>query len=211
MKVGGNFPDMKPKAVVFDLGKVLLHFDWTRAAQKLATRSKVPAHEMLTSLDYTHEVIQYELGKITSQEFFEHARAALKFTGTFEDFSPMFADIFSEIPAIIGLHAELRQRGVPTFVFSNTNELAANHVRAHYPFFAHFRGYVFSFEHGAMKPDAKLYEVVERMSGYRGAELLYIDDLPKNIEAGRVRGWQVILQEDPSKTVAAVRATGLLD
>jgi hypothetical protein len=49
------------------------------------------------------------------------------------------------------------------------------------------------------------------MSGCRGAELLYIDDLPKNIEAGRARGWQVILQEHPETTVAAVRATGLLD
>ena len=202
---------MKPRAVVFDLGKVLLHFDWTRAAQKLATRSTVNASDMLTVLDYSHAVMEFELGKITDQQFFDHARDAIGFSGTFEEFAPMFADIFSEIPAIINLQAELRQRGVPTFIFSNTNELAANHVRAHYPFFAHFTGYIFSFEHGAMKPDAKLYEVVEHLSGCRGAELLYIDDLAKNMEAGRVRGWQVILQEKPEKTVAAVRATGLLD
>ena len=202
---------MKPKAVVFDLGKVLLHFDWTRAAQKLARQSSMPADAMLMSLDYTHEVIQYELGKISSREFFAHAREAIGFTGTFEDFAPAFSDIFSEIPEIISLHAELRQRRVPTFIFSNTNELAAAHVRAHYPFFNHFTDYIFSFEHGAMKPDAKLYEVVERLSGCRGAELLYIDDLPKNIEAGHARGWQVILQENPEETVAAVRATGLLD
>src|SRR5258706_9169830 len=146
---------MKPRAVVFDLGKVLLHFDWMRAAQKLATRSKVPAQAMLKTLDYTHTVIQYELGAISSQQFFEHARDAIGFDGTFEDFAPMFAAIFSEMPAIIGLQAELRQRGVPTFVFSNTNELAANHVRANCPFFAGFTGYVFSFEHGAMNPEAK--------------------------------------------------------
>lgn len=202
---------MKPKAVVFDLGKVLLHFDWMRAASKLARLSSIPAADMLKTLDYTHTVIQYELGKISSREFFEHARKALKFTGDYDDFTPMFADIFSEIPEIIAIQTELHQRGVPTFIFSNTNELAANHVRANYPFFAHFTGYVFSFEHGAMKPDARLYEVVEGMSGCSGAELLYIDDLPKNIEGGRARGWQVVLQEHPEKTVAAVRATGLLD
>lgn len=202
---------MKPRAVVFDLGKVLLHFDWMRAAQKLATRSTVPAQAMLKTLDYTETVIKYELGAISSQQFYEHARDAIGFNGTFADFAAMFADIFSEMPAMIGLQAELRQRGIPTFIFSNTNELAANYVRATYPFFAGFTGYVLSFEHGAMKPDAKLYEVVERLSGCRGAELLYIDDLPKNIEAGRARGWQVILQEVPEKTVAAVRATGLLD
>ncbi len=201
---------MKPRAVVFDLGKVLLHFDWTRAANRLATRSTVSAQDMLTVLDYSQAVIEFEMGKISSQQFFEHARDAIGFNGTFADFAPMFADIFSEMPAIIGLHAELRRRGVPTFIFSNTNELAAAHVRAHYPFFNEFNGYIFSFDHGAMKPDAKLYEVVESMSGCRGAELLYIDDLPKNVEAGRARGWQVILQEQPEKTAAALRATGLL-
>lgn len=202
---------MKPKAVVFDLGKVLLHFDWRRAANRLAPHSTVPAEDMLQVLDYTQTVIQYELGQISSREFFAHAREALGFRGTFEEFALMFADIFSEIPEIIGLHAELHRRGVPTFIFSNTNELAAAHVRANYPFFAHFTGYIYSFEHAAMKPDAKLYEVVEHLSGCRGAELLYIDDLPKNIEAGRARGWQVILQEEPGRTVAAARATGLLD
>jgi len=202
---------MKPRAVVFDLGKVLLHFDWMRAASKLATLSSIPAEHMLATLGYTHTVIQYELGTISSEEFFAHAREALKFTGTFDDFNAMFSDIFSEIPEIIAVQAELARRGVPTFIFSNTNELAANYVRANYPFFAGFTGYVFSFEHGAMKPDAKLYDVVERMSGYKGADLLYIDDLPKNIEAGQARGWQVILQENPAKTLAAIKATGVLD
>lgn len=201
----------KPKAVVFDLGKVLLHFDWRRAARQLAVRSPVPAGEMLAALDYTPAMIQYEMGRISSREFFAHARKALKFNGAFEEFAAMFADIFTEIPEIIGLNADLRRRGVPTFVFSNTNELAVNHVRANYPFFAEFTGHVLSCEHGAMKPDARLCEVVERMSGCRGAELLYIDDLPPNIEAGRARGWQVILHERPGKTAAAVHATGVLD
>lgn len=202
---------IRPRAVIFDLGKVLLHFDWTRAASKLAPRCSVPAQDMLKVLDYSHAVIDYELGKLSSREFFEHASGVLGFDGSFEDFVPLFSDIFSEIPTVMALHAELHGRGVPTFILSNTSELAVQHIRENYPFFANFTGYVFSFEHGSMKPDARLYEVAEGMSGCRGAELLYIDDLPKNVDAGRARGWQVILQDNPEKTVAAVRQTGLLD
>jgi HAD superfamily hydrolase (TIGR01509 family) len=202
---------VKPRAVIFDLGKVLLHFDWTRAAQGLAPRSRVPAPDMLKVLDYSHAVIEYELGRLSSREFFLHAREAIGFDGTFEDFAPLFSDIFNEMPAMIALHAELRRCRVPTFILSNTCELAVQHIRANYPFFAGFTGYVFSFEHGSMKPEAKMYEVAEELSGCRGPELLYIDDLPKNLEAGRARGWQVVLQEQPEKTVAAVRQTGVLD
>jgi HAD superfamily hydrolase (TIGR01509 family) len=62
-----------------------------------------------------------------------------------------------------------------------------------------------------MKPDAKLYEVVETHCGRRGSDLLYVDDRPENIEAAAARGWQVILQESPEKTQAAIRKLGLIE
>ena len=62
-----------------------------------------------------------------------------------------------------------------------------------------------------MKPDAKLYEVVEKQSGRFRAEILYLDDRPENVAAGAARGWQVILQETPEKSRAAVEKTGLLN
>ena len=61
-----------------------------------------------------------------------------------------------------------------------------------------------------MKPEAGLYEVVERETGCRGADILYIDDRPENGDAGAARGWQVILQETPERTLATVRTLGLL-
>jgi HAD superfamily hydrolase (TIGR01509 family) len=112
---------------------------------------------------------------------------------------------------MVSLHAELRRRGLPTYIFSNTNELAVLHIRSNFPFFSNFDGYILSYEHGAMKPGAKLYEVVERATGHRGSEILYLDDRPENVEAGAGRGWQVILQENPDKTRAAIAALGLLN
>jgi len=108
------------------------------------------------------------------------------------------------------LHAALRQRGVPTYVFSNTNELAVGHIRKSFPFFSQFNGYVCSYEHGAMKPDAKLYEVVERTSRLGGSEMLYLDDRPENVAAGAARGWHAVLHESAEKSQAAVAAFGLL-
>ncbi len=61
-----------------------------------------------------------------------------------------------------------------------------------------------------MKPDMKLYEVVERQADRRHQEILYVDDRPENVAAGAARGWQVILQETPEKTFAAVEKLGLL-
>jgi hypothetical protein len=38
---------------------------------------------------------------------------------------------------------------------------------------------------------------------------LYVDDRPENVAAGAARGWQVILQESPQNTLAAMRRLGL--
>jgi HAD superfamily hydrolase (TIGR01509 family) len=60
-----------------------------------------------------------------------------------------------------------------------------------------------------MKPDTPIYEVVEQRTGESGASILYIDDRPENIETGKSRGWQTILQENEAASVAA--AESLLD
>jgi epoxide hydrolase-like predicted phosphatase len=200
-----------PKSVVFDLGKVLVDFDYAIAARRIAARGTMTLLEIARHINQSTIFVKYETGTVTTQQFYEEIRHATGFRGDLAEFSECFADIFSPIEPMIQLQSQLRQRGLPTYAFSNTNELAAEHIRRTFPFYATFDGRILSFEHGVMKPDAGLYEVVERESGCRGQELLYIDDRPENVAAGAARGWHVILQETPDKTLAAVRKLGLLN
>jgi putative hydrolase of the HAD superfamily len=199
-----------PKTVVFDLGKVLLEFDYARAAASLAANSAASAAEIKTLINQSPLLFQYETGLMSQREFYESVRAAIAFDGEMEEFGRCFGDIFDPMPEMIELHAALRKKGVPTYIFSNTNELAVAHIRQHYPFFGGFDGYVLSYEHGAMKPQEKLYEVVEKTTGHSREHIIYIDDRPENIAAGAARGWQVVLQETPAKTRAALMQVGLI-
>jgi len=188
--------------VVFDLGKVLVDFDYSIAARKVAAQSRKPIAETKVLLEQSRFIIDYETGRLTRQEFFEQVQEATGFRGTLEEFGGFFADIFTEIPAMIALHAELRRRGIPTYIFSNTNDLAIEHVRRNFPFFANFDGYILSYEVGAMKPDAKIYEALEKLTGRRGADIIYLDDRAENVAGGVARGWRTILHETPEKTRA---------
>jgi len=199
------------ETVVFDLGKVLVDFDYTIAVRRIAARSKVPPEKIMRFVDYSPLLFRLELGQITTEQFYEEACAATGFGGSLAEFANLFADIFVPIEPMVELHAALRQRGIPTYVFSNTNDLAISHIRRAFPFYSNFDGYILSYEHGVMKPDAGLYEVVERQSGRRGREILYLDDRPENVAAGAARGWQVILQETPEMSRAAIQKLGLLN
>jgi FMN phosphatase YigB (HAD superfamily) len=205
-----NFITCMVHTVVFDLGKVLVDFDYHIAARAIASRSRTTMADLYRMMLQNTLLIDYELGKLTTQEFFDAVRSATGFGGDIEEFGLMFGDIFSPIQPMIELHAQLRRNGLQTYIFSNTNELAVRFIRRRFPFFADFDAHILSFEHGAMKPDAKLYEVVERVSGRGGVEILYVDDRPENIAAGAERGWQVVLQESPEKTRSAIHALGLV-
>ena len=147
---------------------------------------------------------------LTRQQFFAAIQQATGFTGNIDEFSNDLANIFLPIKPMIELHEELRQRGFQTYIFSNTNDIAIEHVRHNFPFFKNFDGFIFSYEVKSMKPDAKIYEAMEVMSGLRGADLIYIDDRPENIQTGDARGWKTILHETPEKTRAVLEIFKLL-
>jgi FMN phosphatase YigB (HAD superfamily) len=199
------------EAVVFDLGKVLVDFDYAVAAPKIAARTRMSPGDLMLFFMRSPLLLQYETGLISSHDFYREVSAGTGFAGSFDEFAGFFGDIFDPIEPMIQAHALLRRRGMPTFVFSNTNELAIQHLSRFFPFYKNFDGYILSYEHKAMKPDARLYEVVERMSGRRGSALLYLDDRPENIAAGAARGWQVILHETPEKSRAAFKRFGIID
>jgi 2-haloacid dehalogenase len=200
----------KPKAIVFDLGKVLLDFDYGIAARRIAARCTVAPEEINRFIAQSPLLFRYETGLMTKAQFFQEVCAHTGFSDGLEIFSGFFGDIFFPIEPMIQLQTKLRAKGFPTYIFSNTNDLAIHHIRRNFPFFANFDGYIFSYEHRSMKPDAKLYEVVETQTGHRGADILYLDDRPENVAAGAARGWQVILQETPEKTFAAIEKLQLL-
>src|SRR5204862_1840723 len=129
-------------------GKVLVDFDYTPATRKIAGRSAKPPEDLHSHIGGSQLLIQYETGLVTRHEFFTEVRRATGFRGELEEFGNFFADIFTPIPPMIELHAELRRGGIPTYIFSNTNDLAIEHIRRNFPFFQNFDGYIFSYEVG---------------------------------------------------------------
>jgi glucose-1-phosphatase len=203
-----RFPPMNSPVIVFDLGKVLVDFDYSIAARRIAARSTQPLENLDAFLSSSSALIQFETGLITRQQFFDQVRNATGFLGDIGEFGGMFADIFTEVSPMIAFHSELRRRGLKTYIFSNTNDLAIEHIRRNFPFFENFDGYIFSCEVKAMKPDALIYRALEQMTGRRCDEIIYIDDRIENVAGGAACGWRTILHETPEKTRAAMNVFG---
>jgi putative hydrolase of the HAD superfamily len=198
-----------PRAVVFDLGKVLVDFDYGIATRKIAGKSRCGPDQVRALIDSSPLLYRFETGLLTNEQFYGEVCASCGYSGTLDEFCAVFADIFSEIKPMTALNATLRTQDIPTYIFSNTNDMAVTHIKKKFPFFANFDGYVCSYQHGAMKPDPKIYEVVEHLTGFRGADIVYLDDRAENFEGGRARGWRAILHKTPEESIPALRQMGL--
>lgn len=198
-------------AIIFDLGKVLVDFDYGIAARRLQKRATCTAEELVRLINQSPLLLQYENGDLSTAQFYEEIRRATGYQGGREEFDDLFGGIFTEIPAMTRLHEDLVALGYKTYIFSNTNELAVRHIDRHFPFFRRFAGHIYSYECKSMKPKPSIYEAMEHLAGCRGGQMVYIDDRPENIEAGRARGWKGIIHEDPNKTRAFLMEIGILD
>ena len=199
------------KAVAFDIGKVLLDFDYSILVQRLAPQTQWNKTELNDYLNQSPLLARYESGGLSSTEFFEQIKGETGFRGSETGFAALFEDIFTPIPEMIDIHSQIALSGIPTFTFSNTNEMAVRYISRTYDFWPKFRGHILSYEVRALKPELKIYEALEDRSGFTGREIAYLDDLVENCAAAGERGWKVCCHEEVRGSREFLRELGVLN
>tara|TARA_Y100000588_G_scaffold77478_1_gene80756 strand:+ start:315 stop:926 length:612 start_codon:yes stop_codon:yes gene_type:complete len=198
------------EAVAFDIGKVLLDFDYSILVKKMAGKSQWNEADLDAYLNQSPLLAEYESGFLSSSEFYKLVKKETGFAGSEADFAMLFEDIFTPISSMIDIHQKIAGSGIRTYTFSNTNEMAVRHISKNYDFWDNFSGHVLSHKVGALKPQSKIYEALEEISGLQGEKIAYVDDLPSNCNAGRDRGWQVCCHTDARSSCEFLKGLGLL-
>ncbi len=174
-------------AIIFDIGNVLLRFDFNLALQKLARDSDSAAEAINALLEPIK--VAYEAGRMTRADFQAEARAILRYTGSDADFVSAWEDIFTENEPMMDLVRRLHGR-LPLYLLSNTNDMHVDFILRRYPVFGLFTDAVYSYKVGASKPEREIYEIAARQFGVKPEETLFIDDLLANIESARAVGFR---------------------
>jgi len=183
---------MKISAVCFDLGKVLLHFDWDIMLRRIAAKTPLPPEEITRRIKEDPQVIAYEIGGISSTKFFSHLKKLIQYKGTAKELRVCFTEIFTPMPDHIALAAQLAPY-YPMAIISNTNEAHIVHAEATYSFFSLFHARIYSHQVKAMKPKPEIYQAaLTALGGIDPLEALFIDDLEVNILGASQLGWQTI-------------------
>ncbi|RMF40955.1 MAG: HAD family phosphatase [Alphaproteobacteria bacterium] len=200
-----------PRAVVFDIGNVLINWDpdllyarlipdaEDRAAFFRATRIEEMNAEVDRGADFHDHIYAH------AAEYPEHA-----------ELIRAWHDRWAEMlrPAIdgsIALLRLLRRRGVPVHALSNFGAGSFDLACTIYPVLSEFDVPVISGREGHVKPEPEIYEILERRTGLSGADLFFTDDRPENIGAARRRGWQGHVFRNPAALALELVELGLIE
>ena len=181
---------------LFDIGKVLLDFDFeTSLARLLPEDVEHPRQRLERLLERKDEL---ESGRIEADAFVAWALDVMGSEASHEEFREAWCRIFTPIEPMWQRVRELKAAGHKLVLFSNTNAIHLPWIYETFPEFELFDGAVISFEVGHIKPQPEIYAHAIEEHGMRPEQTLYIDDLSENVEAGRAAGfrsWQYDLTQ----------------
>lgn len=198
-----------PTAVVFDIGNVLVNWAPERVyelmlpdpVERVALFERVDFETMNIAGDREGD-LEAKVAALAAR----HPEDAPYIRAWWERWDEMFAPAIPESAAMLGA---LRSAGVPVHALSNFAADSFERAMRLYPVLEEFDVPVISGREGTIKPEARIYELLEERTGLSGDAIFFTDDRPDNIEAARLRGWRTHLFEGPAGLRAALAGQGL--
>ncbi|MGQ9635683.1 MAG: HAD family hydrolase [Bryobacteraceae bacterium] len=199
------------RTIIFDLGKVLIPFDWQRGYQRLAAHSPYPPEEIRARIKAANLFEDFERGRIQPEQAAKQISDLLQLDGmSLEQFRELWSAIFLPEtilpePMLAGLHQRHR-----LLLLSNTDAIHYGWVAEKYPILRHFDGAVLSFEVGSRKPEPAIYEAAIERAGCAPGEIFFTDDLEANVEGARRLGIDAVTFQSRELLENELRARGVI-
>jgi HAD superfamily hydrolase (TIGR01509 family) len=184
-------PTTTPVTFLFDIGRVLLDFDFETSMTRLFPDGVSNPNERMARLLERKD--EFETGKISVDGYIHWALEALDSPATPLEFAEAWQNIFTPNEPMWDCVRKLAADGHRLILFSNTNAIHCPWIFEKYPEFSLFPEAVLSYNTGFIKPEPGIYHHAINVHDLVPEKTLYIDDLPPNCATGRDLGfltWQ---------------------
>jgi glucose-1-phosphatase len=195
------------RALLFDLGGVLVELDWSRVFEHWARHGGSEADALRGRFAFDEPYQRHERGEISAAQYYEALRRSLALGDLADEeiergWNALFVRV---IPETLEMVKSLQGR-IPLYLFSNTNAVhhaawSSRFAQALEPFDRMF----ISSTMGLRKPSRESFEHVARAIGVPVGSILFLDDTLENIEGAKAAGMPAVLVRSPDDVREAVR------
>jgi glucose-1-phosphatase len=210
VSIDGIEPGTEFKVLAFDIGKVLVPFDWPAVEAGFARRTNSSLRQVSEAM-LKLQKLGYESGGINTAGFLQELNRLLCSDITREEFTALWNESFTECQLMIPVVEQLAKTH-RLIALSNTNEEHFEHLDKTLNIYRHFEHLIVSHKVGFMKPHKRIFQEVKKYTGRSvlKREVLFIDDKPAFVHGARQYGLRAIQFTTPEAFVERLRQIGLL-
>jgi glucose-1-phosphatase len=178
--------------IVFDIGGVIVRL--STSLEEAATRAGIVLRDATPDpARWSSLFVQWQSGQIADEPFFQQWAACVGRFDASEAQRLSLGWLQDEFEGIDALLQELEGKGLELGCLSNTTKHHWDFLMGdagRYPSMRRLKHAHASHLIGAMKPDEKIYRAYEALTGRQPEDLVFFDDLERNVAGARACGWR---------------------
>jgi glucose-1-phosphatase len=204
-------PGAKFRAIIFDIGRVLVRVDVSRPMSGLAQGIALSPADIWSAITNDPRWPDWQEGRISPRDWHLHVTKRLGGSLTFDQFTAVWNRAIDPVPILESDLFERLSKRYRLALLSNTDPIHVAHLESTYGFFHHFPkpARIYSCVVGASKPNPLIYREALRASKARAEEAVYIDDIPSYVEAAQRLGMTGITFQSPEQLDREMQALGI--
>jgi HAD superfamily hydrolase (TIGR01509 family) len=195
------------RAIIFDIGRVLIGVDIGRAMQGLAT-SRLTPKEVWSAIENDPRWRDWQEGRISPRDWHLHLTKRLGSTLTFEQFTEAWNSALDPEPLQPEPFLEKLSKKYRLALLSNTDPIHMSFEETRFPFLRFFPVRIYSHRVGASKPSPIIYREALKACKVSAGEAVYIDDVAAYVQAAERLGMRGIIFQSPEQLQSDLRELG---
>jgi HAD superfamily hydrolase (TIGR01509 family) len=198
----------KRRAIIFDIGRVLVRLDIAGAMGGLAGMISLTPQETWTAIEHDPRWHDWQEGRMSPRDWQLHICRRLGVNLTFEQFSDIWNRVLDPTPLLDGAFLESLSKRYCLAVLSNTDPIHVAELEKRFDFFRFFKHRIYSCVVGASKPSPLIFRAALQACKTTADNAIYIDDIPAYVEAARQLGMTGIVFQSPDQLRADLEQFG---
>jgi glucose-1-phosphatase len=189
----------KVRTIIFDIGRVLIRVDVSRAMAGLSQSIPLSPEEIWTALQKDPHWMDWQEGRISPRDWHAHLVKRLGGSLSFDEFVVAWNRALDPEPLQSDEFLGQLAKRYKLALLSNTDPIHMDHEEARFPFFRFFPVRIYSYRMGASKPNPLIYRAALEAAKCRAPEAVYVDDLAEYVDAARALGLRGIVYLSPEQ------------
>jgi HAD superfamily hydrolase (TIGR01509 family) len=202
-------PPGKFRAIIFDIGRVLIRVDITRAMAGLATGLTLTPEELWSAIEKDPRWMDWQEGRLSPRDWHVHLSKRLGGSLTFDEFTEVWNRALDPAPIQSELFLAGLSKRYCLALLSNTDPIHMSQEDSRFAFFRFFPVRIYSFRVGVSKPDPIIYREALRACKVQAGAAIYIDDVAAYVQAAQRLGMAGVVFTTPEQLEADLRTLGV--